>query len=69
MRAALAPLALVDSLTFHAADLLADAGWEEAVAEAATVIYVASPMLPRLSFSGTHVGECRLGLMRPRGQR
>src|SRR5579863_2630279 len=33
-----------DRLTFHAADLMADAGWDEAVAGCDYVLHVASPL-------------------------
>ena len=44
IRATLARHAPVDRLTFHAADLLADAGWDAAIDGTEHVIHVASPM-------------------------
>ena len=44
VRALLGRYAPVDRLTFHAADLLADAGWDAAIEGTEHVIHVASPM-------------------------
>ena len=44
VRAILGRHAPTDRLTFHAADLLSDAGWDEAIAGTGAVIHVASPM-------------------------
>jgi nucleoside-diphosphate-sugar epimerase len=43
-RAAIAKVVDTSNLTFHAANLSADAGWEEAVAGCAYVVHVASPV-------------------------
>ena len=44
VRATLARHAPTDRLDFHAADLLSDVGWDEAIAGTGGVIHVASPM-------------------------
>ena len=67
LRATLGRHASTDRLSFCAADLLADAGWDAAVEDTSSIIHVASPM-PVREYRKQNLEHCRRLLGMPARQ-